>query len=141
MQTQAAKKFIEAALSLSEEIQGEIYAIIQSPVTKVHNEEIITREELLKALQLENPAKSDNPVCKSNFFCSCLIFLFVYCLLICREHLKRDHRRRIAKIDELWTRVMLAYILLSQAHLLTNAKIHANLSNQTKTLSSRHVPI
>lgn len=55
MQTQSAKKFIDSALSLSDETQTEIFNMIQNPITKIQNNEKVTREDILKALKLVDP--------------------------------------------------------------------------------------
>ncbi|VDL19552.1 unnamed protein product [Hymenolepis diminuta] len=65
MQTQSAKKFIDSALSLSDETQTEIFNMIQNPITKIQNNEKVTREDILKALKLVDscnliPADSEN---------------------------------------------------------------------------------
>ncbi|KAM3184625.1 hypothetical protein ACTXT7_007995 [Hymenolepis weldensis] len=56
MQTQSAKKFIDSALSLSDETQTEIFNMIQNPITKIQNNEKLTREDILKALKLVDPS-------------------------------------------------------------------------------------
>ncbi|EUB59530.1 Ras-related GTP-binding protein D [Echinococcus granulosus] len=52
MQTQSAKYFVNAALALDDDVQFAIYAIIQGPMTQIANESRITREDILKVLQL-----------------------------------------------------------------------------------------
>nr|CDS28594.2 Protein CHMP7 [Hymenolepis microstoma] len=65
MQTKSAKKFIDAALSLSDETQTEIFNMIRNPITKIQNNEKVTREDILDALKLVGPSnltpnKSEN---------------------------------------------------------------------------------
>ncbi|VDO03998.1 unnamed protein product [Rodentolepis nana] len=55
MQTKSAKKFIDAALSLSDATQAEIFNMIQNPMTKIQNNEKVTREDILDALKLVGP--------------------------------------------------------------------------------------
>ncbi|CDS43439.1 rab6 interacting protein 2 [Echinococcus multilocularis] len=52
MQTKSANYFVNAALSLDDDVQFAIYAIIQGPMTQIANESQITREDILKVLQL-----------------------------------------------------------------------------------------
>ena len=63
MQTQSANDFVNAALSLNDELQREIYAIIQNPLTQVSNDGQITREELLQVLQLKDKEPQSEQVC------------------------------------------------------------------------------
>ncbi|KAL5965907.1 Keratin type I cytoskeletal 12 [Taenia solium] len=55
MQTQSANYFVDAALALDDDVQFAIYAIIQGPMTQIANESQISREDILKVLQLTDP--------------------------------------------------------------------------------------
>lgn len=52
MQTQSANYFVDAALALDDDVQFAIYAIIQGPMTQIANESQISREDILRVLQL-----------------------------------------------------------------------------------------
>lgn len=86
MQTQSANDFVNAALSLDDELQTEIYAMIQSPMTRIANDDRITREELLQVLQLKNQESvqydSDSEQVRYSKFCAFPKALLHY-LVIC----------------------------------------------------------